>query len=192
MGGILSVLVMAAVVFGVCFLVDKGFTKAFRGQVQHQSGLSVRPNKKYGAFGLILVVVGLGAVFTGLGDDIVLLIGGCIVIVLGIGLAGYYLSTGLFYDDESFIYTSFGKKSVTYHYRDIRAQQLYNAQGNLVVELYMTDGKSVHVHSNMNGAYDFLDKAFYGWCSQRGIVAENCSFHDPANSCWFPAVGEEQ
>lgn len=192
MGGILSVLLIGAVVFGICFLADKGFTKAFRGQEQHKSGLSVRPNKKYGAFGLILAVLGLGAVFTGLDGDKLLLFGGCFVILLGIALVIYYLSTGLFYDEESFIYTSFGKKSLTYRYRDIESQQLYNAQGNLMVELFMTDGKSVHVHANMNGAFDFLDKAFYGWCAQRGITVEDCPFHDPANSCWFPPASEEK
>lgn len=191
MGGILLVLLLAALVFGVCFLVDKGFTKLFRGQVQHRSGLSVRPNKKYGAFGTILAVLGLGAVFTGMDGDKVLLIGGFLVILGGICLIVYYLTTGLFYDEDSFIYTSFGKKSVIYHYRDIQSQQLYNAQGSIMVELYMTDGKSVSVHGNMNGAYDFLDKAFYAWCSQRGIDPENCPFHDPANSCWFPRVSEE-
>ena len=192
MGGILSILVICAVVFGICFLADKGFTKAFRGQAQHKSGLSVRPNKKYGAFGLILAVIGLGAVFTGLNGDNLLLFGGCFVILLGFALVIYYLSTGLFYDEESFIYTSFGKKSLTYHYRDIESQQLYNAQGNLLVELYMADGKSVHVHGNMVGAFDFLDKAFSGWCAQKGISAEDCPFYDPANSCWFPPVSEEK
>ena len=191
MGSIFSLLLVAAVVFGLCFLADKGFTKVFRSQPQHQSGKSVRPNKKYGAFGLILVVVGLGAVFTGSTGEKVLLFGGGFVIVLGIALAVYYLSTGLFYDEESFLYISFGKKSTTYHYRDIQSQQLYNAQGNLMVELYMTDGKSVHVHANMVGAYDFLDKAFSGWCAQKGIAPEDCPFHDPSNSCWFPPVSEE-
>ena len=191
MGSISSILLVAGVVFGLCFLADKVFTKAFRSQAQHQSGLSVRPNKKYGAFGLILFVIGLGAVSTGLNNDKVLLIGGCVVIVLGIGLVVYYLSTGLFYDEESFLYTSFGKKSLTYHYRDIQSQQLYNAQGSIMVELYMTDGKSIHVHGNMVGAFDFLDKAFSRWCAQRGIDPENCPFHDPSNSCWFPPVSEE-
>ena len=191
MGSISSILLVAAVVFGICFLVDKVFTKIFRSQAQHQSGLSVRPNKKYGAFGLILAVVGLGAVFMGLQDDKVLLFGGGFVIVLGICLVVYYLSTGLFYDEESFLYLSFGKESVTYRYQDIQAQQLYNAQGNLVVELYMVDGKSVHVHSNMVGAFDFLDMAFSRWCAQKGIAAEDCPFHDPSNSCWFPPVSEE-
>ena len=192
MGDIITMLLVAGAVFGVCFLVDKAFTKAFRNKAQHQSGLSVRPNKKYGAFGLILVVLGLAALFMGLNNDKALLFGGGFVIVLGICLVVYYLSTGLFYDGESFLYTSFGKKSLTYHYRDIQAQQLYNAQGNLMVELYMTDGKSVHVHGNMVGAFDFLDKAFSGWCAQKGIAAEDCPFHDPANSCWFPPVSEEK
>ena len=191
MGSILSILLVAGVVFGICFLADKLFTKVFRGQPQHESGLSVRPSKKYGAFGLILVIVGLGAVFTGLDGDKALLFGGCFVIVLGIGLALYYLSTGLFYDEESFLYISFGKKSRTYQYRDIQSQQLYNAQGNLMVELYMTDGKSVYVHGNMRGAFDFLDKAFFRWCDQKGVAAEDCPFYDPSNSCWFPPVSEE-
>lgn len=191
MKSMIPVLIVAAAVFAVCFLVDRGFQKLFRGQVQHQSGLSVRPNKKYGAFGVILFVVGLGALFSGIPDDLVLVIGGVIVMIMGICLVVYYMSTGLFYDEESFIYTSFGRKSVAYNYRDIQAQQLYNAQGSLMVELYMTDGKSVSVHGNMNGAFDFLDKAFYSWCSQRGIDPETCEFHDPANSCWFPRASED-
>ena len=33
------VLLIAAAVFGVCYLVDKGFSKAFRGKAQHRSGM---------------------------------------------------------------------------------------------------------------------------------------------------------
>ena len=39
----------------------------------------------------------------------------------------------------------------------------------------------------MNGAYPFLDAAFSGWCRQKGIDADSCAFHDPANHLWFPA-----
>lgn len=186
-----AILVVAALVFGACFLLDKGFIKLFRGKTQHRSGMSLRPNKKYGAFGLILFVVGLGAVFSGIPEDVVLAVGGGVVMALGIALVIYYLSTGLYYDDDSFLYSGFGKRSVTYFYRDIEAQQLYNASGNLVVELYMKDGGSVLVHTSMNGAYDFLDKAFSGWCRQRDINAQDCAFHDPANCCWFPAVEDK-
>ena len=51
----LGVILLAALVFGLCFLADKGFTKTFRGKAQHQSGLSVRVNKRYGAFGVIMI-----------------------------------------------------------------------------------------------------------------------------------------
>ena len=37
-----AVLLIAAAVFGVCFLVDKAFAKLFRSQAQHMSGLCVR------------------------------------------------------------------------------------------------------------------------------------------------------
>ena len=63
----LGVLLVAALVFLVCFLIDKGFTKLFRSQIEHRSGLAVRLNKKYGAFGLILAVLGVATVFAEIG-----------------------------------------------------------------------------------------------------------------------------
>ena len=54
-----AVIIVAALVFGVCFLVDKGFTKLFRNQQQHQSGTAVRLNKRYGSIGLLIAVLGV-------------------------------------------------------------------------------------------------------------------------------------
>ena len=51
------VLLIAAAVFGVCYLVDKGFSKAFRGKAQHRSGMAVRANKRFGVFGVVLTVL---------------------------------------------------------------------------------------------------------------------------------------
>ena len=82
----IGVILVAALVFGVCFLVDKGFVKLFRSKAQHTSGLSVRLSKRYAAFGLILLVVGVAAVITGLTKGWVLSIGGVLLILLGIGL----------------------------------------------------------------------------------------------------------
>ena len=73
--------------------------------------------------------------------------------------------------------------------QDITAQQLYVIQGgNILVELHLADGNAVGVQSVMEGAYAFLDHAFAAWCRQTGRDPETCDFHDPANSCWFPAV----
>lgn len=188
----LAVIIVAAAVFGICFLVDKAFVKLFRSQAQHRTGLAVRLSKRYGSIGLILVVLGIAAVFLGFGanEGMVLPVGGGILILVGIGLVVYYMTFGVFYDDESFILTRFGKPSKTYRYRDIRSQQLYNNQGYTLIELYLADGNTLQLQSTMTDVYPFLDHAFDTWCRQTGRKPEECSFHDPSNSCWFPTVEE--
>ena len=188
MGPWIALLIVAAAVFGVCFLVDKGFQKVFRGKVQHASGLSVKLNKRYGAFGVILIAVGMAALFAGLNGTMILLICGPIVALMGVGLVVYYLSFGIYYDRDSFVYSSFGKKSRTYRYNQIEGQMLYAINGGNIIELHMTDGKAVSLQSSMIGVYPFLDKAFEGWCHQKSIDPANCDFYDKENSCWFPNV----
>ena len=187
----MAYLLVAALVFGVCFLFDKGFDKLFRSKAQHKSGLAVRLPKRYVAFGAILIALGAAAIFTGLDGTTILTVGGVILVLMGICLVVYYATFGIFYDEDSFILTTFGKKSTTYQYRDIKAQQLYLIQGgSIVVELYMTDGRSVSLQSTMESPYAFLDTAFAGWCRQMGRKTEDCSFYDPSQHCWFPPVEE--
>lgn len=187
---IISTLVIVAAVFGLCFLVDKLFTKLFRGKSQHTTGLSVRLSKKYGSIGLILVALGAAAIFAGMNNGILILsIGGGVVTLLGVGLVVYYMTFGVFYDEDSFVLTTFGKKSDTYRYEQIQGQLLYNAYGNILIELHMDDGRTVGLQAGMVGVYPFLDKAFYAWCRQKGIAPESCEFHDPDNSLWFPRMG---
>lgn len=184
------ILIVAALVFGVCFLIDKGFAKLFRSQAQHYSGLSVRLNKRYATIGIIMFVLGVAAFFAGLNQELLLLLGGLLIVAIGVGLVVYYMTFGVFYDEDTFLLTTFGKKSKAYRYSDIAGQQLYNNYGQTVIELHMTDGRTVHLQGAMPGAYVFLDKAFSAWCRQRGIREEDCAFHDADNSCWFPSVEE--
>ena len=184
----LAVILVAVLVFGACYLIDKGFTRLFRSQAQHKSGKAVRLSKKYGSIGLILAVLGIGAVFAGLPESWLLMVGGCFIILVGAGLVVYYMTFGVFYDQDSFILTTFGKRSTTYYYRDITNQQLYNSYGSVVIELYMKDGRTVQLQSGMTGVYDFLDHAFSAWLRQTGRRQEDCPFYDPQNSCWFPPV----
>ncbi|MBQ6851952.1 MAG: hypothetical protein IJO04_02840 [Oscillospiraceae bacterium] len=181
----IAVLLVAALVFGACCLIDLGFRKLFRNQQEHRSGLAVRLNKKYGSIGLILAVLGIAALFEG---GWVLVTGGCLLVALGIGLVVYYMTFGVFYDTDSFVLTTFGKRSRTYAYKDIQAQQLYNSYGSVVIELYMTDGRTAQLQTGMVGACDFLDYAAAAWQRQTGRKQEDCGFYDPQNSCWFPPV----
>ena len=188
---IIAVLIIAALVFGVCYLFDKGFDRAFRNKAQHKSGLAVRLSKRYAAFGAILIALGTAAFFAGLSGNTVLLVGGVLVLMMGVGLVVYYATFGIFYDADSFILTTFGKKSTTYSFQDIKGQQLYIIQGgSVVVELHMTDGRSVSLQTTMEGTYPFLDVAFAGWCRQLDKTKEQCSFYDPSQHCWFPGMEE--
>lgn len=184
---LISTLVIAALVFGFCYLIDKLFTAKFRSTAQHRSGMAVRVNKRYGVFGVGLSVLGVLAIGVGITGATALIIGGAVVLIMGICLSAYYLTHGIFYDGESFLLASFRKKDRLYHYRDIQEQKLFLVQGgSVIIELYLNDGSSVSLQSSMDGVYLFLDTAFAGWCMQKGIDPQSCSFHDPSKSWWFP------
>ena len=189
MAQLIPIALVAAVIFGICYLVDKTFSKLFRSKAQHRSGMAVRANKRYGLFGVVLTILGILAICVGVTDGPVLLWGGVIVLLMGIALAVYYLSFGIFYDGESLLLQRFGQKDVTHYYRDIVGQKLYLIQGGtIVVELHMADGSAVSVQSSFEGVYPFLDTAFAGWCLQTGRDPQSCDFHDPSQSLWFPTV----
>lgn len=186
----IAVILIGAAVFGVCYLFDKGFVTLFRNKVQHRSGLAVRANKRYAVIGLVLLVLGIAAFFRGLLSNILLMVGGIVVLLIAVCLVAYYLAFGIFYDEETLLPAGFGKKYPVYRFQDIQGQKLYLIQGGtVVVELHMTDGRTVTIQTGtMEGAYPFLDHAFSAWCRQKGIDPEACEFHDPANSLWFPTV----
>ena len=189
MAQFIPILLIAAFIFGICYLVDRTFTKMFRSKAQHRSGKAVRASKRYGVFGVILTVLGIMAVCIGITDGPVLIWGGLFVLFMGICLAVYYLSFGLFYDGESILLSRFGKKDTVYYYKNIVGQKLYLVQGgSVVIELHMNDGSAVSVNTNMEGVYPFLDTAFAAWCLQTGRDPQSCDFHDPSQSLWFPTV----
>lgn len=185
----LIIILAAAATFGVCFLLDRLFTKKFRNRKEHKTGLAVRMNKRYGAFGIIMIALGCAAIFAALnGNSWLLAVAGGVIILCGIGLIVYYLTFGVYYAEDTFLLNTFGKRGVRYQYRDIVGQQLYNASGNILIELHLKDGRTVGLQSTMTGVYPFLDYAFAAWCRQTGTAAESCEFHDPQSSLWFPPV----
>lgn len=182
-------LLAAAATFGVCFLLDRLYTRFFRSQAQHRTGLSVRNSKRYASIGLILVILGILGLFASVSNGALFLIGGILVLLMGIGLVGFYMTFGIFYDADSFIVTSFARKNRTYRFDQITGQKLYIIQGgNILVELHIDDGSTVSIQSIMEGAFPFLNHAFFAWCRQKGLDCESCDFHDPSNSLWFPTV----
>lgn len=186
---VLFLLLFCGAMFGLCFLVDRLFKKLFRSKKQHSTGCSVRLSKRYGAFGVLMITLAVAAVLAWLdGGQWILAAGAGLILVVGVGLIVYYLTFGIYYDEDSFLYHAFGKPGVTYEYDQIVGQKLYNASGNIVVELHMKDGNTITIQSTMDGPYAFLDEAFAGWCRQTEHDPEGCDFHDPSNSRWFPTM----
>lgn len=184
------ILILAGLTLGLCWLADLGFKKAFRSAPQHRSGLSVRLNKHFGGIGIGVLVLGLCGILAGIGNGWLLIAGGSLLLVTGGALVVYYMSFGIYYDGEGFVLCTFGKRSATYRFEDIRAQQLFITYGKTVIELYLADGKAVQLQGTMTGVEKFMDKAFAGWLVQKGLQKEDCSFYDPDNSCWFPPMEE--
>ena len=187
------ILLIAALVFAVCWGVDKLFIRLFRSKAQHRSGLAVRSSKRYGLFGVIFTVLGILGIFSGTGGDKILLYAGIVVMLMGIALAVHYLSFGIFYDGESFLLCRFGRKDREHRYDEIVSQKLYTITGgSTVIELTLKDGSALSLQSTMDGVYPFMDTAFAGWCLETGRRMEDCDFYDPSKSWWFPHETEEE
>ena len=183
-------LLVIAATFGAMFLIDKGLTRLFRSRDQHHSGTAVRLKKHYGILSLAMMILGVLGILTFFFDgNVILLLGGLLVAPGGVVLGIYYLTHGIFYDNDTFLYVTFGNRSVSYCYGDIQGQRLYRLQGgSYLVELYMEDGKTVPVQTDMEGALSFLDKAAHARMRQLGLNSHECDWFDEQNSCWFPPM----
>ena len=187
---IIATLIIGGLCFGAFWLIDQGFTKLFRNQAQHKSGQAVRLNKRYCTFGLILFLLGVACLFAVKDSGKIMLFAGILIMLVAVGMIVYYMTFGVFYDEDGFVLTTFGKRSTTYAYKDICGQMLYSG-GNVIVELHMSDKRTMHLPVTMDGVYTFLDTAFAGWLAQTGKRKEECEFYDPDNSCWFPNLQKE-
>ena len=181
-----AVLIVAGAIFGICFLIDRLFTRLFRNAEQYHSGLSVRLNKRYGSIGLLLCVLGVAGLFTGLSESWILVAGGAFLAVIGTALIIYYISFGIYYDPKGFIHGAFWKKNKLYRFSQIQCQQLFTNGSAIIVELHMDDGRAIQLQPAMIGASDFLDYAYERWKAEKRLSDADCAFHDTDNSCWFP------
>ena len=188
----MAYLLVIAATFGAMFLLDKSLTKLFRSREQHRSGTAVRLKKHFGLLSLALMALGLLGIVTFFTDrNLILLVGGLLVLPGGAVLGIYYLTHGIFYDDESFLYVTFGNNAREYRYADIQGQKLYEIQGGtLLVELHMADEKTVSVQFSMEGAPSFLDKAAHARLRQLDLNSHECDWFDESQGRWFPPVEE--
>ena len=183
-------ILMVAVIFGIIALADFVLGKVFRKSRALKQGKSVRMPRYSLILGLLMAILGFFCLlYIPYGAETFLWYGCLLVVVIGVYLLVNFSRFGIFYDDEQFTYRTLTKKAKTYRYSEIRSQRTFTAKSGLNITLDAA-GDEIQLYTAMQGLGDFLSKAFYRWCLEKGLDPETTP-HDPSMLVYFPSPEEE-
>lgn len=177
---------LCAFVFLICFLVDLLLKKLFPKDPIEKGKQVVRLPRRGAIMGVILCFVGLIVLvrFYPQSADTLLLLGGIAALILGAILLVNYFSFFIYYDDETFLYRDFRHKKTRYHFSQIRGQRSMLTRSGVQTMLFVAE-ESIQLYSAMQGLDTFLNKAFYKWCSVKGIDPDSVE-NNPRMLTYFP------
>ena len=180
------ILLIGAVVFLCCFLVDKLLGKLFPKSALEKSKNVVRPPRKSAIFGTLMVFFPIVALLFWMpeGGDTLLLIGCIGAIAMGIFLLITYFSVSIYYGDETFLYKTLRGGKKEYHYSQIKGQRSLMTRGGINTILFVGDDE-INLYSAMQNLNAFLNKAFFAWCRVKGIDPDTVE-NNPRMFTWFP------
>ena len=180
-------LLLIAVLFGLVALCDFLLKKlVFRSR---HTGKAVRMPRYSFILGILMSVFALmGVLYISMQEERVLWLGCWLVLVMGLFLLVNFFWSGIFYDDRGFTYRVFPRKGKTYRYGDITGQRTFVAKSGWNSNLYV-GGDEVQLYAAMQGLSDFLHKAFYAWCKEKGLDPNDVE-NDPHNLIFFPEPEE--
>lgn len=173
-----------ALVFGLCFLVDKLWQRRKQNAAQTESD-KVRLPRANNIFGALLAVGGLALLLF-----IAPIEGGIwwflsiAVMLIGLFLIVNYLATGIDYNEAGFTYRRLGRRSQTFTYAQIKGQRSFANRAGVNVLLYAGE-EDIYLYSAMKGTRRFMQTAFDGWCLAHGIDPDEVSPPDPNSMIWF-------
>jgi len=178
-------ILLVAVIFGLVALADFLLKKLFPKESAMKSGKAVRMPRYSAILGSIMTLLGIIALlFLPLEGETFLMVGCVVVLIMGVYLLVNHIRFGIFYDEEQFTYRTLTKKAKTYRYSDIEGQRAFLAKSGLNTTLYAA-GDEIQLYSAMQGLGDFLNKAFFRWCEQKGIDPDTVE-NDPSMLVFFP------
>lgn len=182
----LLVLIICAVVFLVCFLIDLLLKAIFPKSRLEKSKQVVRPPRRSVVFGIILTFLGAAVLIRKLpeADDVLLLIGAGVAMIFGVILLCTYFSFSIFYDEEGFLYRAWGKGKKEFRYSQIRGQRSLMTRGGINTILFVGD-EEINLYSAMQNLNAFLNKAFFKWCAAKGIDPDSIE-NNPRMVTYFP------
>lgn len=186
----LGIAIVCALVFLICFGIDKLVQRLFPKTELEKGKNVVRPARRSAVFGVILTFAAVAVTVFRISKepDVLLLLGCAVAFILGVILLVSYFSFAIYYDNESFLYRSYGRKR-EFHYGQIRGQRTLMTRGGYNAVLFVDDTE-IDLYSSMQNVNVFLGKAFYRWCEQKGIDPNSVE-NNPRMMSWFPDPDSE-
>ena len=175
---------LIAIVFGLIALIDFLFRKLFPKPEVMRSGNAVKMPRRSFIMGLLVSFFAIvGILYLPMEEK--LLWWGCwIVLLMGAYLLVNFWRFGIYYDDEGFLYRTLFGKAKRYEYKDIQCQHSILARSGINTTLTVA-GEEIALYSAMQGLGDFLNKAFFRWCDEKGIDPDTVE-NNPAMLHFFP------
>ena len=182
---LLPIVIICAVVFLLCFLIDR-LVKALRPKSGLGKGVKfVRMPRRSFIFGIILLLFPVAAVLFWLPKDETLLRVGCgVIFAMGILLLYYFFSFSIRYDGQSFEYRDLRHKRTSFTYGQIRGQRSVTTRSGVQTVLFVGDD-SLMLSEAMQGVNEFLSTAFFKWCDLKGIDPDSIE-NNPHMLTYFP------
>lgn len=180
------VLIVCAVVFLVCFLIDTLLKLIFPKSRLEKSKQVVRPPRRSAVIGVILTFAGAAMLVKLLPEksDVLFLIGSIVAVIFGVILLCTYFSIAIYYDDEGFLYKAWGHGKKEFRYSQIRGQRSLLTRGGVNTILFVGD-EEINLYSAMQNLNAFLSKAFFKWCAAKGIDPDSVE-NNPRMATYFP------
>lgn len=182
--------IFMALVFGLCFLVDKLWQRFVKNADFDQS--KVRLARSNIVFGTLLAVFGLVLLLFVAPEQ-----GGiwwfmtAVILLVGLFLLANYCLTGIDYNEMGFTYRRLGHRLQSFSYDQICGQRTFANRAGINVLLYAGD-EEIYLYASMKGTQAFLSTAFNGWCAAHGIDPEQVSPPNPENMIWFNEPVEQE
>lgn len=179
-------LIVCALVFLVCFLIDTLLKVIFPKSKLEKSKQAVRPPRRSAVIGVILAFLGLAVVvrIAPKEHDTLLLIGAIGAMVIGAVLLCTYFSVVIYYDDEGFLYKAWGHGKQEFRYSQIKGQRSLLTRGGVNTILFVGDAE-INLYGAMQNLNAFLSKAFFKWCQVKGIDPDSVE-NNPRMATYFP------
>ena len=180
------VLIVCAVVFLVCFLIDSLLKLLFPKSRLEKSKQVVRPPRRSAVIGVILTFAGAAMLVKLLPEkgDVLFIIGSIVAVIFGVILLCTYFSFVIYYDDEGFLYKAWGHGKQEFRYSQIRGQRSLLTRGGVNTILFVGE-EEINLYSAMQNLNAFLSKAFFKWCAAKGIDPDSVE-NNPRMATYFP------